>query len=58
MAICDTAYVAPEHDEPGNVNTKGDIYAFGVLLLELFTGRRPFDRLKSVPLFLILSPWI
>ena len=49
MAICDTAYVAPEHVEPGIVNAKGDIYAFGVLLLELFTGRRPFDRLKNIP---------
>ncbi|KAI5560433.1 hypothetical protein BDE02_16G047200 [Populus trichocarpa] len=43
-AIGDTGYIAPEHEEPVTDNTKGDIYAFGVLLLELLTGRRgPFD---------------
>ncbi|KAJ6382284.1 hypothetical protein OIU77_030851 [Salix suchowensis] len=43
IAIGDTGYIAPEHGEPATDNTKSDIYAFGVLLLELLTGRRPFD---------------
>ncbi|KAF2307794.1 hypothetical protein GH714_031810 [Hevea brasiliensis] len=43
LAIGDTGYIAPEHGEPGTDNTKCDIYAFGVLLLELLTGRKPFD---------------
>ncbi|GKV25799.1 hypothetical protein SLEP1_g35189 [Rubroshorea leprosula] len=43
IAIADTGYVAPEHGQPGSDNTKSDVYAFGVLLLELLTGRRPFD---------------
>ncbi|KAF8043810.1 hypothetical protein BT93_A1961 [Corymbia citriodora subsp. variegata] len=43
IAIGDTGYIAPEHGQPGIDNTKCDIYAFGVLLLELLTGRRPFD---------------
>ncbi|KAL6523225.1 hypothetical protein OROGR_016828 [Orobanche gracilis] len=44
MAIADGGYTAPEHFQPGIGNTKADIYAFGVLLLELLTGRKPFDN--------------
>lgn len=43
MAIADSGYIAPEHVHPGTGNTKADVYAFGVLLLELLTGRKPFD---------------
>ncbi|KAK6124631.1 hypothetical protein DH2020_041619 [Rehmannia glutinosa] len=44
MAIADSGYIAPEHVQPGTGNTKADVYAFGVLLLELLTGRKPFDN--------------
>lgn len=43
MAIRDSGYIAPEDGQPGIEKTKSDVYAFGVLLLELLTGRRPLD---------------
>ncbi|CAN1307178.1 Protein STRUBBELIG-RECEPTOR FAMILY 2 [Linum perenne] len=45
-ALEETGYIAPEHGEPGIDATKGDVFAFGVLLLELLTGRKPFDVLR------------
>ncbi|KAK7284312.1 hypothetical protein RJT34_19057 [Clitoria ternatea] len=37
-------YVAPEYLMHGIVNEKTDVYAFGVLLLEIITGRPALDR--------------
>ncbi|XP_058222645.1 receptor-like kinase LIP2 isoform X1 [Rhododendron vialii] len=46
MAYSNTGYVAREHIQNGFDNVKGDISAFGVLLLELLTGKRPFDGFR------------
>ncbi|KAJ1396021.1 Serine-threonine/tyrosine-protein kinase, catalytic domain [Sesbania bispinosa] len=35
--------VAPGHGLAGSSSRRGDAFAFGVLLLELLTGRKPFD---------------
>ncbi|XP_057480946.1 probable LRR receptor-like serine/threonine-protein kinase At1g74360 [Actinidia eriantha] len=36
-------YVAPEYGQTWKATTKGDVYSFGVLAMELATGRRAVD---------------
>jgi Leucine-rich repeat (LRR) protein len=38
-------YAAPEYGMGGQPSIHGDVYSFGVLLLEMFTGKRPTDEL-------------
>ncbi|XP_024022659.1 putative receptor-like protein kinase At3g47110 [Morus notabilis] len=38
-------YIAPEYATGGEPSKQGDVYSYGILVLEMFTGRRPTDEM-------------
>ncbi|KHN01323.1 PTI1-like tyrosine-protein kinase [Glycine soja] len=40
-------YLAPEYAMLGKANESCDVYSFGILLLELTSGKRPIEKLNS-----------
>ncbi|XP_024969795.1 probable serine/threonine-protein kinase PBL18 [Cynara cardunculus var. scolymus] len=50
-------YAAPEYMATGRLTTKCDVYSFGIVLLEIITGRRVIDR-KQVSEEQKLLEWV
>lgn len=49
----DCRYLSPEYFMHGIVDEKTDVFAFGVLLLELITGRRAVDSCRQSLVILV-----
>lgn len=50
-------YLAPEYAYTGVVTEDADIYAFGALVLEVLTGRRPVFFVKTTRTFVSTAAW-
>ncbi|GLJ15912.1 hypothetical protein SUGI_0262940 [Cryptomeria japonica] len=51
-------YVAPEYALYGYLNDKSDVFSFGIIVLELLTGRRAFESRTNRLEHVLVSDWV
>ncbi|XP_058722942.1 receptor kinase-like protein Xa21, partial [Vicia villosa] len=49
-------YVAPEYGSKGVISVKGDVYSYGIMLMEIFTAKKPTNEMFAEEL--TLKTWI
>jgi serine/threonine protein kinase len=50
-------YLAPEYETLGQLSDKVDVYSFGILLLEIISGRKNIDFTLSIDKIYLLE-WV
>ncbi|PQQ21845.1 putative LRR receptor-like serine/threonine-protein kinase [Prunus yedoensis var. nudiflora] len=48
MTLATIGYMAPEYGREGIVSTRGDVYSFGIVLMETFTKRKPTNEILAI----------
>ncbi|PQM42303.1 LRR receptor-like serine/threonine-protein kinase EFR [Prunus yedoensis var. nudiflora] len=46
MTLATMGYMAPEYGMEGIVSRRGDVYSFGIVVMETFTRRKPTDEIQ------------